>query len=180
LACRGGAASEAGGTVDAVSGVRELRWVSETPPEAADFDDDDSVLSKCSGLSGSGAEASLREASLRDKIEACRSTASARGRTLRVAADRTLLSLSHFTSPLSARKRGRRGHRDWYGYHHPHGVYRRHVHPHAGGPGAARWGSRFGGLSPRASEGVYHALRPGRPDAVRHGGLRDLRRQPLQ
>ncbi|CAN0412114.1 unnamed protein product [Ectocarpus fasciculatus] len=47
--------------------------VSENPPEAADFDDDESMLFKCSGLSGSGAEASLR-----DKIEACRSAASAR------------------------------------------------------------------------------------------------------
>ncbi|CAM9617583.1 unnamed protein product [Scytosiphon promiscuus] len=45
--------------------------VSESPPETVDFDDD-SALFKCSGFSGGGAEASLR-----DKIEASRSSASA-------------------------------------------------------------------------------------------------------
>ncbi|CAN0201737.1 unnamed protein product, partial [Ectocarpus sp. 4 AP-2014] len=47
--------------------------VSETPPQVGNFDDDDdSALFKCSGLSGGGAEASLR-----DKVEACRTSAAA-------------------------------------------------------------------------------------------------------
>ncbi|CAM9345992.1 unnamed protein product [Ectocarpus sp. 13 AM-2016] len=47
--------------------------VSETPPQVDDFDDDDdSALFKCSGLSGGGAEASLR-----DKVEAFRTSAAA-------------------------------------------------------------------------------------------------------
>eukprot|EP00903_Cladosiphon_okamuranus_P020087 g18450.t1 len=47
--------------------------VSETPPETVHVDfDDDAALFKCSGLSGGGAEASLR-----DKLEASRSSASA-------------------------------------------------------------------------------------------------------
>ena len=54
-------------------GLAVLPQVSETPPEAVNPDfDDDSAMFKCSGLSGGGAEASLR-----DKIEASRSSASA-------------------------------------------------------------------------------------------------------
>lgn len=67
------------------------------------------------------------------------------------------------SDPSEGKLGRRRRHRecDRYG-HHPHRVCGRHVHPHAGGPGAARCGSGAGGLGSRPSEGVHHTLRPGK------------------